>query len=153
MTENKEIISEIRNHLQFLVTVEIFFSTLIHDFSKVMGSTDAISQDRSLVWGIGVGFCILNYILIGPCKEFDKNLLNWIKGSIFLGLAFFITPIIVTILVQHSPVPAYFKLPFTISILGSIWMPIVTFALIITASYLVDFLRIFRLLKSKLNKK
>lgn len=148
----EKVVSDIRNHIQFLVTVEIFFSSIVFGFYKAIGSNDIISQNQSLVWGIGVGFCILNYLIVGLEKGFNKNLLIWVRRSIFVNLACFIITIIIFILVQYKPLPSYVSWPFIISLQGSLWIPTLTFLLIISAFYWIEIKWIWTFLQ-KLRKK
>lgn len=130
MSNSKELIKEIRDRIQFLVTAEIFFSTLIYVFYKTIGSNEIIANNNALFWGIGVAFCMINYLIIGAGEEFNKKVLLWIRNVVSLNIFLFILPMLVLVLVAHQPLPDYYKWIFSISLGGSIWMPIATFLFI-----------------------
>jgi hypothetical protein len=151
---NQQIIRDIRDRIQFLVTVEIFFSTIIYLFFKVIGSDEIISNSNALFWGVGVSFCILNYLLVGTIEEPKRNLLTLVRGSISLNFAFFILPIMLLVVVVKNPLPGYYLWPFQISLWGAIVMPFVTFLLILGIQYWQGFRwALERLSKKKATKK
>ncbi len=127
---SNELIKEIRDRIQFLITVQIFFATMTYAFYKSIGSEEALANNNMLFWGIGVAFCLINYLTIGRGEEVAEKALRWIRNSISLNIGLFITPILLFALIVKNPVPGYYKWPFIISFNGSIWMPIATFLLI-----------------------
>lgn len=124
---NAELIKEIRDRIQFLVTVEIFFSAFIYTFYKVVGSSELVSNTNSLFWAIGVGFCILTYLMVGIASELGKNILRWVRNLISTNIACF-APLFVLMTVNiKGPLPGYYHWPFIISLIGALWLPIATF--------------------------
>lgn len=130
-SQNKDLIKEIRDRIQFLVTAEIFFSTIIYTFYKIIGSDEILANNNTIFWGIGVAFCIINYLIIGFTKKATTRMLGWIRYAVSLNIGLFILPMILIALIIREPVSEYYKWPFIISFTGSIWMPIITFFLII----------------------
>lgn len=120
------LIQEIRDRIQFLITVEIFFSTVVYVFYKTIGSSDILANNNALFWGIGVAFCIVNYLMIGAVDEAFKKTLTLIKWSVSLNIACFILPMILLVFIAKNPVSAYYKIPFVISLYGAIWIPVAT---------------------------
>ncbi|RJQ28055.1 hypothetical protein C4565_04170 [Candidatus Parcubacteria bacterium] len=143
-----DFIKEIRSKIQFLVTVQIFFSGVMYAFYDAIGSEVIKDGTNTLFWGIGVAFCLINYLMIGILEESKERMFRWINISISINIACFILPFVILALVVRNPLPSFYNWPFIISFGGAIWMPIVTFSTIIGASYWNIFLWINKLLKN-----
>lgn len=128
-----EIIRDIKDKIQFLVTIQIFFAAIVYQFFKVIGNDDIISNKQALAWGIGVAACIVNYLLVGTIDELKAYLLKVIRFLISLNLLFFILPLILLVILPQGPVPGYYRWPFLVCFYGTLVMPLITFLLIALA--------------------
>ncbi len=135
MPNNKELISEIRNRIQFLVTVEIFFLSFLLLFSEFIGSNELISSGNALFFGVGIAFCILSYLWVGMIEELKRSQLIWVRGFVSLNLFFFPLLFVIIALVSHQTLPGYWKWLFEISFLGVLVLPILTFLTILGIQY------------------
>ncbi|MEK7612269.1 MAG: hypothetical protein AAB407_02930 [Patescibacteria group bacterium] len=126
-----EIIKDIKDRIQFLVTIEIFFLTLTYSFFRSVGSDELVSNKNAFAWGIGVAFCIVNYLLIGNFTEFKSSFLKKICWTISANIFFFIIPILIFASAMSNPLPSYYNLPFYLSLTGTLWMPIITTAFMV----------------------
>ena len=125
----KELVKDIKDKIQFLVTIEIFFPALMYGILKATGTNEVISSSNASAWGLGVAFCIANYLFIEEIR--GEKTLKVIRSFLYSNLICFI-PIIVSIVsVQHNPLSEIYIWPFTIGLHGSLWLPIVTFTLLI----------------------
>jgi hypothetical protein len=125
-----EITKDIKDRIQFLVTIQIFFASIVYGFYKSFESSELLSNNNASTWGIGVAFCILNYLLIGLLRDKQEHWGKWIKWSVSLNILLFFVPIIVLISTQHEAISGYWELPFKISLWGTLPMPLLTFLLI-----------------------
>lgn len=130
MSDQKEIISEIRTRIQLLITVGIFFLTFLLLFYKAIGSDEITSGVTASVWGIGVAFSIINYFIIGIADKVKVQTLVWIRRLVSINALLFVLPIIILALVLNDPLPGYYLWPFMICLVGIIFVPIVTFFII-----------------------
>lgn len=144
-----QIITEIRTRIQFLVTIEIFFSTLIYTFFKIAGSEEIISSTNALIWGIGVAFCILNYLSLGIVEKPKRVQLVSVRFLVSFNILLFVLPILLLVAVTKSPLPDYYIWPFKISFLGTLVMPFLTFLVILGIQYWQEFRLFLELLRRK----
>ena len=135
MQHQKELISEIRSRIEFLVAIAIFFLAFVYFFYRAIGSDDTVSNSVPLTWGIGVAFCILNYLFVGFASVLKEKALVWIRHIVSLNIFSFVPPIIILALMTKNPLPGYCEWPLIISLEGTLWIPIVTFILIL---YIMD---------------
>jgi len=127
------MIKEIRERIQFLVTIYIFFSTIVYGFYKSIGSNELLSNSNSLVMGIGVILCIINYLIVSNIEEHNESL-KWIKNLISINLMVFIIPITVFIITPQKELPGYYEWPFKISLWSTFWLPVVICVVILFCS-------------------
>ncbi len=75
MSNDKEIISEIRSRIQFLITIAIFFIGLLYYFYKIFNPENA--EKTTLSFAI----VIISYLVLYLCFESLRNLINnyWFK--------------------------------------------------------------------------
>ena len=107
-SHNEKSIKEIHSRIQFLVTVEIFFSTMIYAFYKSIGSDKVLANNNATLFlGIGVAFCIINYLAISSAKNVTERVLKWIRNTISLNIGLFILPMILFALIVRKPVSGY----------------------------------------------
>lgn len=132
---NVGIIKEIRDCIQFLMTVQIFFAAFVYTYFKTIGSNDLISNTNSLFWGFGVAFCIMNYLWVGMADEVRAKLLDWVRFLISLNIACFVLPIIIFLATVKAPVSGFPVLLFYISFEGCIWIPMATFVILMGILY------------------
>lgn len=93
------LIKDIKDRIQFLVTVDLFFLTLM---------SDLVSRKSSLAWGIAVALSIVNYLLIERVKKTDQKSIRGIRLLVDINLFYFVFPIILLIMVQGNPLPGYY---------------------------------------------
>jgi hypothetical protein len=130
-----KIIEEIRDRIQFLTTVEIFFSAFLALFFKTVGSSESISNDVALIWGVGVAISIINYLAVGNIVEPKQEQLAAVRLLISLNLLLFVPLFVLLTTVSKTPLPGYFISPFQISFWGTLVLPILTFAAIVGIQY------------------
>lgn len=122
-----DLVKDIKDRLQFFVTIEIFFSGLIFSFYKAIGVDDLVSNKNISMFAIGIIFPIVSYLLVGGLeKSKEKRILAWIRNSITLNLVLFILPIIVLASTVHEDLPGWYEWPFKVSFYGMLYMPMVT---------------------------
>jgi hypothetical protein len=143
----KELIREIRTRIQFLITVQIFFASMIYAFYKSTGGSEVLANNNTLFWGIGIAFCLINYLLIGWGDELSEGTLGWIRNSVSLSIALFILPIFLFALLVGRELPGYYQWFFLASFAGSIWMPVATFVLILGSILFLNVIWAGKLLK------
>ena len=136
---NIGLIKEVRDRIQFLIMIGIFFSTFIYTFYKAIGSNEVIANTNALFWGLGVAFCIINYLLVGTVQDIKRKVLTWVRGSISINIALFILPTILLFLLVKNPISEYFAWPFVISLYGCVLMPFITFLLLLGIMYWQEF--------------
>lgn len=126
----KELIKDIKDKLQFLVTVEIFYSALIYGFFKAAGSNEIISNFNASIWAISVALCIGAYITIEELRE--RKLLLLVRSFLYASFICFIPLFILTSYIINALQPGASALSgfawywiFIISLTGSLWLPII----------------------------
>ena len=120
----KELVRDIREKIQFLVAVEIFFSTLIYSFFRYVGSTENISNEQVAAWAVGVAATALVYLLIPILSK--ELFLKIVAGLVSVGIVCFIISIfIVAMILGKNSLPISLEWPFKISLYGSLWIPLI----------------------------
>lgn len=87
-----------------------------------------------MTFGIGIAACILNYLLVSLLDETKTGVLKAVNASVVINLLVFIIPIFATSTVMNAPLPAYFILPFKITFMGTLLLPVATLVLIGTGA-------------------
>lgn len=93
--QSEKTIAQIENRLQFVVTLNVFFVTLMYGISILAGNTESISQNSSIQGSLIVFFYLLNYVVFEIWgKKMKEKGLKWINGSVLAGIACFVVPIL-----------------------------------------------------------
>ncbi len=124
----KELAKDIKEKIQFLVTVEIFFFAFIYGFFKATGVNETMSNSNASIWAIGIALSVASYLIIS--KVTTRRIFGLVQVSIDVNIVCLILVMIITALVQHKPLPGYYYWPYVISIWGSGLVPIITFSIV-----------------------
>jgi hypothetical protein len=119
----KQLVHETRTLIQFAITVAVFFS----------GFLIAITPTKTTVvlWGMTVGFHVLNYLLIDLIGRVIRNSwYKWLKASLYLGIALFIPPIIVISVYGNKPATHGAVIALLVVLSIALLMPLVTCCMI-----------------------
>jgi len=136
MKDPTEATQEARDIIQFALVIIIFFSGLVYSASKVAGATDIQAIDISLIWGIGVAFHIVNYFFVEiVAGHMGTNWLRWVTHSLVAGVLAFIYPIIIVAASSNAHLGFVGANLFYASFYIAFFMPVVTFSLMIVATY------------------
>ncbi len=97
MVDIKEKISEIETRLQLLLTLSMFFPSVVSVFFEYSGEPESVTRLNVLNSYIIVVAYIFSYILFQcvKAKEQSYRTLQWIDGFLYLGLASYIFPIVI----------------------------------------------------------
>lgn len=119
MKKDNNIIQEIRDLLKFLITLSIFFPTLMYSLSKLAGEPERKSADTMLALGGLVGLFLLDYFIFESAKDTVKiKYLRRIKSLLLAGVGLFIPLILFLSITKNSPVPSYVGYLFAIPFFG-----------------------------------
>lgn len=93
---HKELIKEIENRLQFVITISIFFLALISYFFKSLGENESKINDMLRSWGGIIVFYLLSYLFFEFFKrEIRGKFLKVLDFSLLIGIFAFVMPIAV----------------------------------------------------------
>ncbi|PIT93384.1 MAG: hypothetical protein COU06_00225 [Candidatus Harrisonbacteria bacterium CG10_big_fil_rev_8_21_14_0_10_38_8] len=127
----------VRNHIQFLVTIQIFFVAVLYSFYRSIDSSEVVANNVGNNWGVGVAFCILSYLLVSFLSEKNVKFFAWIQGLLAINLLAFIFPIIIVIVTANNSLEFNIQWVFTIvnwvfiaSLYVSLYLPIIITVLI-----------------------
>jgi hypothetical protein len=131
---------EIETRFQIVLTLSMFFPTLLLIFLESAGMDKKQLNDTTLSWSILVGLYILDYVLFVATKKsrIPAGVFCWINSILILGISFFIFPLII-IALAHAPnlhtnnLYLYF---YKISLEGLILAPILIFILFIIGFFI-----------------
>ncbi len=135
MPNNKELISEIRNRIQFLVTIAIFFSGVLYYFFNVFDKNNA--SRIALQYALIVIFYLLSYFFFELFKnKINKTFLAFINVLTLLGVVVFIIPIFYLGVLKNELSGFIDIILFNISIWGLFIIPALIFLTICIACVL-----------------
>jgi hypothetical protein len=128
--DNKELINEIRDRIQFLITIYILFSTVVYGFYKSIGSDEPLSNSNAFTLTVGVSCYIVIYLVVGNFAQVESRLMKGLKSFINVNLFFLVLPLLVLPSALHNSLPGYYEWPFRISLWGTLWLPILVLAVV-----------------------
>jgi len=92
----KDLIQSIESRFQLLVTLSIFFSSLIYFLGKATGETDAQAVVALFQFGGLIGLVLVDYIIFHSTKDrFSETALLRIDQILLISLAVFAAPILI----------------------------------------------------------
>ena len=133
--ERKEVLSEIESRLQLVITMAMFFPTLIYAFFKFAGEAEQQTNETVLAFSTSVATYLISYILFQLFKRKFKSalFLKWLNSLLLIGIVTFI-PIILFLTVSKAITLTFFSgLYFLASLFAMAMAPVVVLLLI--ASY------------------
>jgi hypothetical protein len=91
----KDLIQSIESRFQILITLSIFFPSLIYYLGKATGQTDGQLAIAMLQFGGLIGLVIVDYIIFQSSKRiFSAKWLGWINKVLLWSFIFFAAPIL-----------------------------------------------------------
>lgn len=88
------IINEIGNRLQLLITIGILFPTLTYSFFRITGQSEEFSNNTSFTWWILIALFLFNYLFFEVLKsKLSTKHLAWFSRFYLLEIGIFIFPI------------------------------------------------------------
>ena len=92
----KELIKEIENRLQFVITIAIFFGTSIFYIFKAANKSDVETSNTILPYGLLIALYLIDYFCFGKIryKIVEKDL-EIISTLILFGVLSFTIPIFI----------------------------------------------------------
>jgi len=125
---------EIETKFQIVLTLSIFFPTLLSTFLNSAGVTKEPLVRDSLSWSFVVGLYLVDYVTFILLKNFtvSKKILGVVDNLLLLGIAFFIIPTI-NLATASANTPFLNRLDFIVftgSLYGLPLAPVMLFALL-----------------------
>ena len=127
---HRNLIAEIRNRIQFLVMIAIFFSGLLYNFFNVYDKTK--SNNVALSYGMLVALYLIVYLLF----EIRKNKINadWLERINILtlvGVGMFLIPIIFVSSAEKIPNSSILLILYWLSLHGLLIVPLLLIIIIL----------------------
>jgi hypothetical protein len=121
----------IENRLQFIVTLAVFYSTLIYFFVSV-DATAGKAAEALLEWSLPIGFYVAGYVLFQIFKNgLGQTTLAWINRFLIAAVACFVVPVVLLASIHLiQPQPKYVGWLFIISSVGMLVLPLIIMAII-----------------------
>lgn len=133
--QHDSVLSEIESRLQLVITMAMFFPTLIYAFFKFAGEAEQQTNETVLAFSTSVATYLISYILFQLFKRKFKSVLflKWLNSLLLIGIATFV-PIILFLTVSKAITLTFVSgLYFLGSLFAVALAPVVV--LILIASY------------------
>lgn len=130
--DNKEIIIEIRNKIQFCTTIAVFFSGVVYYFFNIFDKNNA--DKIALQFASIVIIYLLTYVFFDLFKyKISKKSLKIINDLILIGILMFIFPIAHLVSIKNELTFISF-ISLKISLYGLIVIPVLLLIIILLSS-------------------
>ncbi len=151
MVENlKNLIREIEEKLEFVITLSVFFPSLLYNLFKLANKTEQKSNDIVVSWSVVVSIYLLNYIVFQFIKnKVPEKLLKIFKIILLIGISSYIIPILYIAIYKNNPIHGLTAFLFKASIWGLPAIPTLLFAILLLFQPLTD---IYELTRNKVKR-
>lgn len=138
--ENKNLVAEIQNRFQIIITIAIFFPIVLDYFYRIYNK--AIGGKVVLEYMLPVALYLFGYIIFEFCKsKMKNNLLKYLGIIILMGVMTFAISIFYTVSANSSQSSIYLAgwiniIIYTLSIIGLFIIPTALIVLTILFRFL-----------------
>ena len=103
-----KLIYEIEGRFKFIITLSIFFPTLMYSLSKLAGESEQKSAEMILTLGGTGGLFILDYFFFElEKKKIKDKWLAWISRILLAGIGFYVIPILFLSVGKNAEIPTF----------------------------------------------
>ena len=121
----KELIGDVREKIQFLITVAIFYAAFVAGYLELLKPDKVEILKHYSIFAMGVGLYVLLYLFLDVVRE--KRILLWVKGLVCANIVCLALLVTTTAFDQFSPIFGLNLLLFKISLVVASWLPWVLF--------------------------
>ena len=121
--DTSDIVKEIKDRIQFLATVEIFFLNFLYDYFKIGGIDDLNSKKASLAFALAIVETIVSYVFVDRVNNASRKQMIFLRRTLSLNLILFASIIFVLVYDSYQQLGGLF-----------IWLPVVLLYLIAISS-------------------
>ncbi|HVY67300.1 MAG TPA: hypothetical protein VHA30_00160 [Patescibacteria group bacterium] len=137
--EKKELIGEVERRLEFVITLAIFFPSLLYSLFNVANESEQNSNGIIIKWGLFVSFYIIDYIIFQIRKKrTGESLLEMLKILLLIGIGIYIIPIWDMAIYGNGPIYGISALLFKSSLWILLAIPLLLIILLLTEDILID---------------
>lgn len=131
MNSTKDGITKIKERLQFVIVLSLFFPTFLDVVFKQASNEVSKSNSALISWGAVIVLLILNYLFIeimGDKEKLQRRVVKIIDVLLLVNIAMFVPVLLIFVEVQYKVLPALYVFPFKAGILGIMAAPFLIFA-------------------------